>query len=50
MESVTWLIESLVGIVRGALGIASAPRRARTYAPAYAVIPRCARAPARRNR
>ncbi len=48
MVRLTWLVEFLVDIARGALGIAFAPRPGQTYVPAYAVIPR--RAPTRWRR
>ncbi len=48
IESVTWIVDIVVGIVRGALGIPSARRPAMAYVLAYGVIPR--RTPARRMR
>lgn len=49
IESVTWFVEVVVGIVRGALGMPPAPRPAKSYAPAYAVIRRPTPARPRRN-
>jgi hypothetical protein len=50
MNSFTRIVEFLIDLVRGSLGVAAARQPARTYAPAYAKIPRRAQARPRRER
>jgi hypothetical protein len=40
IENITWFVDIVVDIVRGALGMPPARRQAKTYAPAYAMIRR----------